>query len=325
MAGPGMALRLSHSFSLLPAAPRPARDPAIASAETHRAAGRPEDALAALDGAVESAEALHLRGVLLHELGRPSEALTPLRRAVTLAPAQARAHYHLGNALLALDLSVDAADAFAAAIAIDPGFADAHNNRGNALRKQGRELDALDAYRAALMAQPGFAPALYNAGLSLAKFGEFAAAIDCYRAILSRPPASGEEARWPMVWEALSGAQVEQGAHDDAVASCRAWLRLTPGAALAEWNLGLSLLALGEYAEGWRLYERRWEIEGFRDESERDQPLPVAPSLADLAGKHVLVRREQGRGDLIQFARYAPMLARHAASVTLTAFPELVS
>ncbi len=325
-----MEFRLSHSFRLDPPASRPAgRDPALAAAEAHRAAGRPDAALATLAAllirAPDSLPALHLQGVLLTETGAAEPALAPLRRAAALAPEDGRVHYHLGNALLALDRLADAAAAYRAAIAADPGLADAHNNLGNVLRKQGREVAALDAYRAALTHRPGFAPALYNMGLALGQLGEHAAAIDCYRAVLARPPGPGEAEKYRLVRESLAASLVECNDHAGAVEACRAWLAMAPGAALAEWNLGLSLLMQGDFAEGWRLYERRWEIEGFRDESERDQPLPVAPTLAALTGQRVLIRREQGRGDLIQFARYAKLLSRHAACVTLTAYPELVA
>ncbi|MGC8477032.1 MAG: glycosyltransferase family 9 protein, partial [Acetobacteraceae bacterium] len=67
------------------------------------------------------------------------------------------------------------------------------------------------------------------------------------------------------------------------------------------------------------------EIEGFRDESERDQPLPVIPDLAACAGRSVLIRREQGRGDVLHFIRYAALLARHASRVSLATYPDQVA
>lgn len=331
------AFRLTHRFQLpapawpayAPASPRPPIDPDLAIAQTEYAAGRFDAARAAcarvLARAPNQVTALHLHGVLCTEAGAPGDAVAPLRRAAALDPDEARIPYHLGNALLALDRPAEAAEAFGAAIARDPGLVDAHNNLGNALGKQGREVAALDAYRGALARRPGFAPALYNMGLALARLGEYAAAIDCYRGVLARPPGPGEEGKFRLVLESLAGALVEANDHAAAIATCRAWLRRAPGAALAEWNLGLSLLMMGEFAEGWRLYERRWEIDGFRDAAERDLPLPRAPARTALVGRRVLIRREQGRGDLIHFARYAPILAREAARVTLTAYPDLVA
>ncbi|MDE2580253.1 MAG: tetratricopeptide repeat protein, partial [Rhodospirillales bacterium] len=345
MAGKAGTYRLSHRFRLGPggglaaaraAPPAPPADPVMTQASpadavmtaaaAHYAAGR-------LDAAAEACEALlarrpdhfdarHLLGVARHATGRLDEARAHLLRASELAPENARARYHLGNACLALERFAEAEAAFRCALARDPDLLEARNNLGNALRRQGREMAALDCYRAVLARRPDFAPALYNMGLALAALGEFDAAIDCYRTVLARPPGPGEAARYADVQEALSTALVETGRHELAVEACRRWRGLAPDAWRAEWNEALSLLALGRYAGGWPLYERRWELPEARAARGGDGPPPV-PTLAGLEGKRVLVRWEQGRGDVIQFARYLPLLARHAASVTVRVYPEL--
>ncbi len=321
-----MDYSLTHRFRIAPARPAPTLLETAQARYAARAVGEArglcEQALAA---APDDPAALHLLGVILTESGHPAEALAPLEAAARLCTEDGRIRYHLGNALLALERYQDAEAAYAQATAFDSSLADAHNNRGNALRRLGRETDALDAYRAALAVRPGFAPALYNLGLSLARFGAFAAAIDCYRAILATPPGAGEAEKRPLVLESLAAALVERSDHAAAVAVTRDWLALQPGAARAEWNMSLCLLALGRYAEAWPLYERRWEVEGFRDESERDQPLPVIPDLAACAGKHILIRREQGRGDVLHFIRYAALLTSHAASVSLATYADQVA
>ena len=46
-------------------------------------------------------------------------------------------------------------------------------------------------------------------------------------------------------------------------------------------------------------------------------------TLTEIAGKRVLIVSEQGHGDMIQFARYAPLLARQGARICLQTYVEL--
>ena len=333
-----MQYRLSHQFRIDPAggfraglaAAPPSRspaDPAMAAAAAHYAAHRRDDAARACEAVLarqpDHVDALHLLGVVRTESGDPIGAYDPLLRAAGLAPDNARVHYHLGNAYLALQRFVEAAASFRRALACDPDLLDARNNLGNAERRQGHALAALDIYRAVLGQQPDFAPALFNMGVTLAGLGERAAAIDCYRAVLARPPGPDETARYRDVHEALVGAWMESACYAAAVDACRAWRALVADDWRADWHEALCRLALGQYAEAWPLYERRWELPEAREAQAPDARPPAVPTLGELAGKQVLLRGEQGRGDVIQFARYAPLLAHHAATVSLIVYPEL--
>ena len=78
---------------------------------------------------------------------------------------------------------------------------------------------------------------------------------------------------------------------------------------LAKWNLGLSYLLNGDFTNGFKLYETRFlkNKSKFRNE---------VNSIKEIKNKNVLVIGEQGFGDIIQFARYLPVLKNHVKDLS---------
>lgn len=111
---------------------------------------RPQEALAALDGALRSkpddAEVLYWRGNALLELAKPEEAVASYRRAVQLRPDLADAHYNLATVLLDLERHEEALAAFGRALSIRPDYVEALYNLGGALGELGRHAEAAAAF-----------------------------------------------------------------------------------------------------------------------------------------------------------------------------------
>jgi hypothetical protein len=78
----------------------------------------------------------------------------------------------------------------------------------------------------------------------------------------------------------------------------------------------MCLLLAGDFANGWREYETRWQTEDWQigwDVTSRALWL----GDSEIAGRTILLYSEQGFGDTIQFCRYVPMVLAMGARVVL--------
>ena len=85
------------------------------------------------------------RGHALSELGRHEEALAALDRAVELLPDNGGTHSNRGKVLNALGRHAEALGALDRAVALAPDNGVAHSNRGDTLNALGRHEEALSA------------------------------------------------------------------------------------------------------------------------------------------------------------------------------------
>ena len=84
----------------------------------------------------------------------------------------------------------------------------------------------------------------------------------------------------------------------------------------------MNLLLQGRYAEGWQEYEWRWRKSDFTSPC-RHTDIPLWDG-SPLLGRTILLHAEQGFGDAIQFARYAPLVAQRGGTVVVECHPQLV-
>jgi Flp pilus assembly protein TadD len=294
-------------------------------AARHYRAGEREAAArccrAALQQQPRDFDALHLLGVLETDDGHPTEAIDWLQRAIGVRADVAQAHYHLGNALLAAERANDALASFADALALLPDHVDALNNQGNALRSLSRIDEAIACYRRALTIRPDFVAAHYNLGRTLLTQQRPEEAVAPLRAALAGNVSARDAHHLADVYGELGRALLALDRVEEALETCHALQAKLPDNPSAAWNESLALLQLGRYREAWPKYELRFAV------PTHDKPR-AGHHVLDLdvvAGKRVVLAAEQGRGDLIQFARYAPLLARRGAEVVIEAYPDLVA
>jgi tetratricopeptide (TPR) repeat protein len=319
--------------------------------------GRPAEAAKSIARALAlspaNAVALNAQGNVFMELGKRDRAIESFRAAVKADPGFADAHLNLGGALAAGGDREAALAAFDAALAARPGwpdallaratqfaalgsdeealagfdavlarrprFAPAHYNRGTTLKRMERLEEAMAAFRSAIAIDPNFVEAHNNLANTLTALRRYDEAIPAYRAALALRP------EYPVALYNLGNALVELGRHDEALVHYADALRLDPDYADAGINMCSAKLAKGRWREGWDDYEYRLRDTQFRKRHPpvaRIQPLTGDPAR-DLAGKSVLIYREQGLGDGIMFASMIPDAVRVARRIAMVCHPRL--
>jgi hypothetical protein len=112
------------------------------------------------------------------------------------------------------------------------------------------------------------------------------------------------------------------GRLEEAVASYDRAIALRSDYAEPYWNKSHILLATGQFAQGWPLYE--WRKKKAVPVANWSYPQPHWSGSEPLTGKTLYLRWEQGFGDVIQFSRYAPMVATLGARVVMSVPDPLV-
>ena len=263
------------------------------------------------------AEAFSNRGNALQELKQLDDAIASFDKAIALKPEYAEAYYNRGNALKELKHLDAAVVSYDKAIALKPDYAEAYSNRGNALQEQ-KHLDAaIVSYDKAITLKPDYDEAYSNRGNALKELKQFDAAIASYdKAVQLKPNFAEAHYNRGNALQELKQLVYAVASYDKAIA-------LKPGYVEAIFNKSMLLLLVGDYCQGFKLYENRWEKEDILPFKRYfSQPLWVGKE--SLSKKTILLHAEQGLGDTIQFCRYAQMVENLGTKVILEVQKPLV-
>jgi len=165
----------------------------------------------------------------------------------------------------------------------------------------------------ALDLQPESADALNNLGMVFLSAEKFVEAAQLFQLALKYRPAL------TMAWYNRGVALKELNQLDQAIASYREAITRQPDFVQAHVNLAIALLLDGQLEEGFEEYEWRLKppLAASRRVSAPDWDGNIVP------GGSLVVCAEQGAGDLIQFARYLPFIARQGMRTIVQCRPEM--
>ena len=299
-------------------------DPSSIEALHNRAASlqalnRFAEALASCDAALnlapQMAELYQMRGSIYQAMGQDENALADYDRAIALKPGLPHANNNSASILASLKRYDDALARCDAILAIHPDFAEAHANRANALLGFQRFPEARASVDRAIALQPNFAEAYSDRGNILQRLDRYDDALASYdRAITLNPHYAEAHNNRGFLLQFMGHHAPARDAYDRAIAC-------DPTFARAYFNKATDLLLHGEFSDGWKLYEYRWQQSDQK--SARNFAAPLWLGEEDLRGKTILLHAEQGFGDAIQFCRFVPMIEALGANVILEVPPPL--
>lgn len=242
---------------------------------------------------------LYISGLLALRDG-DADAVGRLLAASRQQPAHQGVRRNLLRAFIAARRFQQALEHADVCLTLTPDDAEFHFARGTALNALGEPAAACAALSRAVSLRPDHAPSLLNLANAKVDLDDLEAAEElCRRAIRQDPRLIEAHASLGFILTA-------RGRPAQAIAACEAAIELSPEYTPAHWNLAVAALLSGDLARGFAEYEwRKRHLPYCRDFA----PLP-GPQWdgSDPTGRTILVRAEQGFGDIIQFARYLPLM-----------------
>jgi Flp pilus assembly protein TadD len=181
------------------------------------------------------------------------------RKALELAPDDARGHNNLGLALAETGKIEEAIAEYRRSLELDPRSSQTHNNLGSVLAQAGRMAEATTYFERALELDPDNPRAHNNLGGALAESGRLPEAIEHLRRVVEIDPdlADGHNN--------LGAALARSGSLDEAVLHLDKAVALAPQNVEYRYNFGRMLAAKGRFADAANQLEQAGKLSGMRE------------------------------------------------------------
>jgi len=264
-------------------------------------------------------DAMNLLGLIALQKKEYPQAIELINKAILASTENNVSEFHanLGCALHQEGLLDESIASFDLAISLNSSTALYYTKRGLAQLEKKYFDSAINSFDQAIKLRSQDPMNFYYRGIAQLEKKYFNSAINSFdQAIdLNRDFAEAFNNR--------GLAQVEQKYFDEAINSFDQAIKLRYDYSEALWNKGLILLKLGNFEEGWPLYESRLEgSPSFPPVRQEFQNNFI--NINGLVNKSVLLTSEQGVGDTILFYRYVKKIFNLNARVTVAVQKSLV-
>ena len=194
-------------------------------------------------------DAMHLLGVLEHQLGRSDQGFILITKAIQINPSDGAAYCNLGNVLCDLGRHEEAIDNLNKAIRLNTKFARAYSLKGIVLSKQGLNLLALESYDSAIAIQSHSPETYSNRGAALHALDRNQEAVENYDLAIRQKP------NFVQAHTNRGNSLLKLGRKQEAIASYQKSIAIDPNYLDAYFSLGVAFGESGMENEAIECYE----------------------------------------------------------------------
>jgi tetratricopeptide (TPR) repeat protein len=252
------------------------------------------------------------RGVTLQELNHVEESIASHDHAIELKPEYADAYFHRGFTFQKFKYFEEALTNYNRAIEINPNNAKFYSNRGIVFYELNKFDFALIDYDKSIALNFYFAEAYSNRGNTLKELMQFNEALANYDRAIEINPAYAEAYSNRGLLSESSLRYV------DAIIDYDRAIAVQPNYPDAYFNKALCLLRVGDFSNGWNLYEWRWNIKE-KNSNKFHTKIPNWDGQTYGKSIKILFWGEQGIGDEIFYFRILKNFTEINARITVAA------
>ena len=248
-------------------------------------------------------------GKVFDQTNQQMKALDSYYQALSRQSDNPVLYFATGVALQKMENVEGAIQCYQMAVHYQPEYWEAYNNLSCLMRNTGQWDLSLDYALKAVSLQPENCSVLNSLGSIYKELGYYRKAIACFQKAL-RIKSDDVITLTNLGDVFLAGRDI-----DKALFYTEKAIQIQPDYIPAHWHRALIWLISGNFKDGWREYEWRWQTKDFQS-VQRNYTQPLWDG-GEQPEKTLLIWAEQGVGDAIQFVRYVERVRNRVGRIIL--------